>query len=146
MASDAATEEARWLSLPGKDKVQMNSKTILIVDYEESVRRVLHKTLSEQYIVLEAKDGAAAIDIARAQKPNLILMDIMMPKMDGYNATSIIKKDNETKGIPEVMLTGLGFELNKKLAETMGADGYITKPFSPQELLDAIGRFLGSSE
>ena len=145
MASDAATEEARWLSLPGKDKGQMNSKTILIVDDEESVRRVLYKTLSEQYIVLEAKDGAAAIDIARSQKPDLILMDIMMPKMDGYNATSIIKKDNETKGIPVVMLTGLGFELNKKLAETMGADGYIAKPFSPEQLRHTVGQFLESS-
>ena len=68
-------------------------------------------------------------------------MDILMPNVDGYVACSTIKTDQVTKGIPVVMLTGVGYELNKKLAEKIGADGYITKPFSLQELLDTIGQF-----
>jgi two-component system alkaline phosphatase synthesis response regulator PhoP len=120
----------------------MNNKTILIVDDEASVRSVVRKTLGDQYIVIEAKDGAAALDAIRTQRPDLILMDIMMPKMDGYKAAYTIKKNEETKGIPVVMLTGLGFELNKKLAESMGADGYMVKPFSPGQLRELVGQFL----
>ena len=69
-------------------------------------------------------------------------MDIMMPNMDGYNACSLIKTDQTTKSIPVVMLTGLVYELNKKLAEEVGADGYITKPFTTQKLLETISKFL----
>ena len=69
-------------------------------------------------------------------------MDIMMPTMDGYTACTAIKMDKATKKIPVVMLTALGHQLNKELAENTGADGYMTKPFSRQELLDAITQFL----
>ncbi len=124
----------------------MSGKTVLIVDDEESVRRVVRKTLSEKYDVLEARDGEEAINVAQSQKPNLILMDIMMPRMDGYVACSTIKADKSTRGIPVVMLTGLGFKLNKKLAQTIGADGYITKPFNIDELRRQVKRHLGLNE
>ena len=68
-----------------------------------------------------------------------------MPKMDGYSAVSILKTDEATKHIPIVMLTAVNQELNKKLAERVGADGYITKPFSRRDLLDMIGKFLGDT-
>jgi len=94
-------------------------------------------------IVLEAKDGQAAVDIARRQEPDFILMDIMMPNMDGYTACHVIKNDPVTKAIPVVMLTALGQELNVKLGQEMGADGYITKPFSADELLRQVKQVLG---
>jgi two-component system alkaline phosphatase synthesis response regulator PhoP len=94
----------------------MEKKKILIVDDEPSVRLLVSSMLGTDHIVIEANDGGEAVDIAQSQKPDLIFMDIM--------------------------LTAVGYELNKKLAEEVGADGYITKPFDSQELLDTITRFL----
>lgn len=115
---------------------------MLVVDDEENVRLLLRSMLSNKYIVLEAKDGEVAIDIARSQRPDIILMDIMMPNIDGYTACHTIKQDPATRTIPVVMLTAVGQELNKKLANEMGTSGYVTKPFSPRDLLDTIDRFL----
>jgi len=120
--------------------------TILVVDDEESVRRVVVRMLGDEYVVLEATNGWEAVDIAHRHQPDIILMDIMMPKMDGYIACSKIKTDQATKHIPIVMLTAVGQELNKKLARTMGAEGYITKPFTQQDLLDAIYRLVKSAK
>jgi CheY-like chemotaxis protein len=124
----------------------MSGKKILIVDDEVNIRLLVSSMLGKDYIVLKAGDGEEAIKITRNQKPDLILMDIMMPKVDGYTACHTIKQDPATKTIPIVMLTALGQELNVKLAKQTGADGYITKPFSPQDLLDAIDRLLKSPE
>ncbi len=115
---------------------------ILIVDDEQNIRLLVRKFLTDKFTVLEAIDGEEAVEMARKHRPNLILMDILMPKMGGYDACSMIKNDQSTKRIPVFMLTGLGFELNKKFAEAVGADGYITKPFTSEQLLDTIGKFL----
>lgn len=120
----------------------MRKKKILVVDDEENVRRLVRRILGKENIILEAGDGEITLDIARSQKPDLILMDISMPKMDGYTACYKLKNNEVTKAIPVVMLTGIGFALNKKLADEVGAVGYITKPFSPQELLDVVSQFL----
>jgi CheY-like chemotaxis protein len=124
---------------------QTDKRKILIVDDEPNVRRLVHTILSKDFIVLEAEDGRQAIDIACTQKPDLILMDIMMPRVDGYTACSAIKNDPTTKSIPVLMLTAVGFELNVKLSQQMGADAYITKPFNSQALLDKIAQFLPAS-
>ena len=121
----------------------MYGKTVLIADDEENIRRLVRNMLGEQYTVLEAQDGEVAVDIARSQKPDLILIDLMMPKMDGYTACLSIKTDQATKEIPVVILTGIGNEFNKKFAQEMGADGYITKPFSADELLLQVKQVLG---
>lgn len=115
---------------------------ILIADDELSIRSLVHRMLTKYFVVLEAGNGEDAVRIARAQKPDLILMDIMMPKLDGNTACSMIKQDEITNKIPVIMLTGLSYELNKKLATVMGADAYMTKPFSLQQLLDTIAQFL----
>lgn len=117
---------------------------ILIADDEQPIRSLVKRLLGATYIVLEAADGEAAVDMARKHKPALILMDILMPKMSGYAALRAIKTDPVTKGIPVVMLTGLDSELDKKLSKQMGADGYITKPFSLQDLKKTIGRLVKS--
>ena len=121
----------------------MDKKKILIADDEPTIRLMVRKMLDKDYIVLEATNGEEAVDIAKGQKPDIILMDIMMPKMDGYNACFKIKDDRATKAIPVVILTAVGHELNKKYAVEMGADGYITKPFTADMLLDQIRQILG---
>ncbi len=120
----------------------MDKKKILIVDDEPNIRLLVSGILSHDYIVIAASDGEEAIALARRQKPDLILMDIMMPKMDGYVACSILKADPVTRTVLVVMLTGIGHELNKKLAKEVGADGYITKPFSRAELLEVVTHLL----
>lgn len=121
-------------------------KKILIVDDEENIRRLLRSLLGSKYIVLEAKDGEVAIDMARSHRPDIILMDILMPNIDGYTACHTIKQDPTTKTIPVVMVTAIGHELNKRLAKEIGADGYITKPFKLQDLLSTVDGFLTDSK
>ena len=120
----------------------MKKTCILVADDEQTIRLLMRRLLSDKFTVLEASDGKEAVDLARKHKPSLILMDIIMPNMDGYNACSMIKTDKATTGIPVVMLTGLDYELNKKLAKAIGADDYITKPFTLEKLLNTIGKFL----
>lgn len=124
----------------------MDKKKVLIVDDEEHIRLLVCSILGKKYIVTEVSNGEEAINIARRQKPDLILTDILMPKVDGYTACSAIKKDKETKAISVVMLTGIGYELNKKFSQEIGADGYITKPFSPQDLLHTVSQLLPVNE
>ena len=119
-----------------------NKKKVLIVDDEPNVRRLSRKILSNIFDVVEAEDGKQAIEIAVTQQPDIILMDMMMPKMDGLTACHAIKKDPTTKSIPVIMVTAIGFELNIKLSQQMGDTGYVTKPFSSQDLLDKIGEVL----
>jgi CheY-like chemotaxis protein len=130
--------------LEGRTEVeQTNKKTVLIVDDELGIRRLVRKILNNDYAVLEAQNGEEAVNMAHTEKPDIVLMDIMMPKVDGLTACSAIKKDQATKGIPVVMLTAVSYELNKKLAENVAAaNAYITKPFSSQELLSIIGQLL----
>ncbi len=123
---------------------ETDPKRILVVDDDLVDRILLRKILSKNYIVTEASNGKEALDLARSEKPALILMDIMMPEIDGYSACSMIKRDPLTAEIPVVMLTGLKSELNIRLAGEMGASGYLTKPFNQQELLDTIDQLLCS--
>jgi CheY-like chemotaxis protein len=121
------------------------SKKVLIVDDEMTVRRLVKRLLSKEYNVIEAENGIEAIDIAKNQKPDLILMDMMMPKMDGLSACYAIKKDVATSQIPVVMLSAITHDLNKRLSENvMGANGYITKPFNPVELISTIRSLLNN--
>jgi DNA-binding response OmpR family regulator len=116
----------------------MDRKKVLIVDDELTIRRLVRSTLSTDYTILEAGNGEEAISITRTEKPALILMDIFMPKLDGYTACHAIKTDSAIKDVPVVMLTGAGYQLNRKLGQNMGAADYITKPFELQELRDKV--------
>jgi two-component system alkaline phosphatase synthesis response regulator PhoP len=120
----------------------MDKKKILIADDEVSIRLSVGRLLENDYVVLEAANGAEAVEIAKGQQPDLILMDLIMPKMDGYTACAQIKADKETRGIPVIVLTAIGHELNKKYATEMGAAGYLTKPFNIKELLKLITTLL----
>ena len=123
----------------------MERRKVLIADDEDGVRYVVRNMLGKEYIVIEAEDGETAVDIAKTQSPDLILMDIMMPKLDGVGACNILKSDSCTKEIPVIMLTARKHRLDQEYAEGMGADGYITKPFRQRDLLDIINRYLPTS-
>jgi two-component system, OmpR family, alkaline phosphatase synthesis response regulator PhoP len=122
-------------------------KKIMVVDDEQNVRQLVRRILEKSYTVVEAQNGLEAVDTVKTQKPDLILMDMMMPEMDGLSACFVLKQDLETASIPVVMLTAITHELNKKMSENvMGAKGYITKPFTPMELLSTINEILTKEE
>jgi len=125
---------------------QLCVNKILIADDEPSVRLLVKRLLIKNYIVLEASNGEEAVNIARTEQPDLILMDILMPKMDGYTACYMIKTDEATKDIPVIMLTAVAHKLNKQLSQAMDADGYMTKPFSFEDLIDTVNQFLPVSQ
>lgn len=118
-----------------------HKRKILVVDDEPNVRKLL-RTLLRNYTVVEAEDGEKAVEIAGAEKPDLILMDIMMPKMDGYTSCHALKREPATRSIPIIILTAIDLKLNLQLGKEIGADGYITKPFNSQDLLDNIAQVL----
>jgi CheY-like chemotaxis protein len=119
-----------------------SKKTIIIADDEPTIRLLVSNILGKSYNILTAAEGQEVLYTVAQNRPDLILMDIMMPTMDGYSACASLKKDAETADIPIVMLTGVGHVLNKVLAEWMGVDGYITKPFTSQELRDTVQKYL----
>jgi two-component system, cell cycle response regulator DivK len=94
------------------------------------------------HTVLEAADAEAGLSRARAEQPDLILMDIQLPGMDGLQATALLKKDGATRAIPVVALTALAMKGDKERILEAGCDGYIAKPMAYQVLLDAVARFL----
>jgi CheY-like chemotaxis protein len=122
----------------------MTSKQkILVVDDDEQSRELMEAMLTPHgYDVVTAENGEIGVTLATRDKPSLILLDIMMPVIDGYVALSMMKKDPAISGIPVIMVTALGYDLNKKLADRLGAAGYITKPVSLSALLKEVGRCL----
>jgi two-component system alkaline phosphatase synthesis response regulator PhoP len=123
-----------------------NKKTLIIADDEPTIRLLVTSILGKSYNMITAANGQEVLDIVSRNRPDLVLMDIMMPTMDGYSACASLKKDPETADIPVVMLTGVGHELNKVLAEQMGAEGYITKPFSAEDLKEMVKKHLSAAE
>jgi CheY-like chemotaxis protein len=122
------------------------AKVVLVVEDDPKSMKVARDLLAMSgYSTIQASDGAQGVELARAQKPDLVLMDIMMPKMDGYTACHAIKSDKATKDIPVIMVTAVGFDLNRQLAERVGASAYVTKPIDREELMKTIGQFLGAS-
>ncbi|MBE5819270.1 MAG: response regulator transcription factor [Clostridiales bacterium] len=118
------------------EQTNENKKTILIVDDEKPIVDILVYNLEKEgYKTLEANDGLTAVDIALSQKPDLILLDIMLPKMDGL---TVCKKVRATLNVPILMLTAKDEEIDKILGLELGADDYITKPFSVRELMARI--------
>ena len=121
-----------------------NQKTILIVDDEQPIVDILVYNLNKEgYNTLEANDGVTAVDIALEKKPDLILLDIMLPKMDGL---TVCKKIRTKYNMPILMLTAKDEEIDKILGLELGADDYITKPFSVRELMARIKANLRKAE
>ncbi|HCF70270.1 MAG TPA: DNA-binding response regulator [Syntrophomonas sp.] len=112
---------------------------ILVVDDETYIVELVKFNLEKEgYRVFVAYDGIAALNIAREQKPDLIILDIMLPNLDGLEVCRSLKHDEELKAIPIVMLTAKGEEVDTIVGLEMGADDYIKKPFSPRELVARV--------
>jgi len=123
---------------------EKEKKTILIVDDEKPIVDILVYNLEKEgYKTLEANDGLAAIDIALEKRPDLILLDIMLPKMDGL---SVCKRIRHSMNVPILMLTAKDEEIDKILGLELGADDYVTKPFSVRELMARIKANLRKAE
>ncbi len=119
---------------------------ILVVDDEVNITQILEFSIgAEGYEVITAANGEEAIDKARREQPDLIILDIMMPKIDGYEACRILKANPLTKSIPVVLLTAKGRDIDKRLGYEVGATDYIVKPFSPNKLVDRIHQLLVGS-
>ncbi|MCX7924096.1 MAG: response regulator transcription factor [Clostridia bacterium] len=112
------------------------NKKILIVDDEKNIVDILRFNLKKEgFETIEAYDGEQAVEMALSQKPDLILLDIMLPKMDGF---TVCRKLRQTLSTPILMLTAKEEEVDKVLGLELGADDYITKPFSPRELMARV--------
>lgn len=120
-------------------------KIILLADDEEQVRTLLAATIgsNERYVLFEARDGIEALKVARQKKPDLILLDVLMPGMDGFEVCRQLKTCQDSKSAAVVMLTAVADEAERRKACLMGADGYFTKPFSPSALLRKLEEVLG---
>lgn len=125
-------------------KVEENKKKILVVDDEKPIRDILVYNLQKEgYDVLEAEDGEKAIEFAIANKPDLILLDIMLPKVDGL---TVCKRLRHTLNVPILILSAKDEEIDKILGLELGADDYITKPFSVRELMARVKANLRKAE
>lgn len=119
--------------------------TLLIVDDEAGVRALVRMTLDGAgYRILEAENGEEAIDLARQHRPDLMLLDVMMPDRSGIDVCRELKADLATAGITIVMLTAKAQNNDVGEAENAGADGYFTKPFSPIALVRRVEAILGA--
>ena len=117
---------------------------VLIADDEERIRGLVLATLGadERYSVLTAVDGADAVSICQAERPDLLFLDLLMPKMDGYAVCRELKNSTETSAIKIVMLTAMTQESNRRTAMKLGADDFVTKPFSPMALAAKVEELL----
>jgi len=121
----------------------MAKKRILVVDDEaELVKAIQIRLERADYEVLVAYDGQEALDKARRERPDLIVLDLMLPKINGYKVCRLLKFDEKYKKIPIVMLTARAQESDKKLGHETGADVYITKPFQHEVVLAKIKELL----
>ncbi|GAB4523198.1 MAG: hypothetical protein Kow00133_11070 [Amphiplicatus sp.] len=114
------------------------TRVLVVDDLEVNVLLLKAKLSAANYSVLSAESGAKAIETARAEHPDIILLDVMMPGMDGYQACKILKNTPETSDIPVVMVTALDGESDMEAGFRAGADGYITKPVNDKLLFSQI--------
>lgn len=114
-------------------------RRILLADDDPGVRRLIWTTLgSQDFDVLQAVDGEEALHMARQEHPELVLLDVNMPKLDGFQVCQSLKSDPETSGIKVVMITARGTDVDRARGREVGADDYFIKPFSPIQLLNKV--------
>jgi two-component system, cell cycle response regulator DivK len=119
------------------------NKRILMVEDTEDNRQILRDLFAAtDYELIEATDGAAGLAMAQAHKPDLILMDIQLPVLDGYETTRRLKADPALRDIPVIAVTSYALSGDETKARAAGCDAYVTKPFSPRLLLAKVREFL----
>jgi two-component system cell cycle response regulator DivK len=121
------------------------TKRILMVEDTEDNRQIIRDLMeSVGYDLIEAEDGAAGVAMATEHRPDLILMDIQLPVMDGYEASRRIKANPELRHIPIIAVTSYALAGDETKTKAAGCDGYVAKPFSPRQLLAKMNEFLDS--
>ncbi|MBL8733473.1 MAG: response regulator [Planctomycetes bacterium] len=122
----------------------MSKARILVVDDEPFICRSLTFVLrKDDYEVFEARNGEEALAAIRTHKPDLVFLDVMMPKMNGFQVTEQVRADATLDGVKIVLLTAKGQECDREVGKTAGANDYMTKPFSPTRILDRVREMLG---
>jgi len=121
----------------------MDKKRILVVDDEEDILNILRFRLeANNYEVLVASDGQEGLNKARSEKPDLMILDLMLPKLDGYKVCRMLKFDEAYKSMPIIIFTARAQKKDEELSMEMGADAYISKPFEPEILLSRMKELL----
>src|SRR5437667_7324553 len=123
----------------------MKPKILVVDDEPDAVEMIEFNLKANGYDVISAAGGEEALRKARALLPKLILLDVMLPEVDGMEVCKILRRDPQTSGIPIVMLTAKAAEIDRVLGLELGADDYVTKPFSPRELLLRVKKLLQRS-
>jgi len=120
------------------------TKTVLLVEDNED-NLIVYRTILDHvgYRVIEARDGEEGVARARADQPDLILMDVSLPKMDGWEATRRIKADADTREIPIIAVTAHALDDDREKATQVGCDGYLAKPVAPRRVVEEVERFIG---
>jgi two-component system, cell cycle response regulator DivK len=119
------------------------SKRILVVEDQPDGRQIIRDMLAGTgYEITEAENGEEALAAIAKQRPDLILMDIQLPIMDGYTATRLIKTDPALRSIPIIAVTSYALAVEERKARAAGCDDYVTKPFSPRQLLAKIRQYM----
>ncbi len=123
----------------------MEANKILISEDSTSIREMLTVLFEEEgYTVISAEDGIEALNKARSERPDLIVLDLMMPRMDGFKVCRMLKFDESYKDIPILMLTARSSANDRLMGEEVGADAYLIKPFEPDELLKEVEELLSN--
>jgi len=127
-----------------KEKIKKGTNKILIIDDEEDTVMMVKMYLEHhRYEIITAGDGQEGLEKAKTEKPDLIVLDLMLPKIDGYKVCGLLKKDSRYAKIPVIMFTAKAQEKDIKLGQEVGADAYITKPLEPEVLLLKIEELIG---
>jgi DNA-binding response OmpR family regulator len=127
-----------------EDRVERERPVVLAADDDEDVLELIAFRLEHSgYTVLQARDGQEALDLARTSRPDLAVLDVMMPKIDGFEVTRRLRADDSTTRMPIILLTARTQEADVQRGFDAGADDYIRKPFSPQELRARVQAILG---
>ena len=122
----------------------MPDATVLVVDDDPIIQRLLQMNFEmEGYTVVTASDGVEGLERARDSSPDLIVLDVMMPRMNGLEVTAALKADDALAGIPILLLSAKAQESDVQAGIQAGAEGYMTKPFEPIELLQRVAELLG---
>ncbi len=121
----------------------MSKKKILVVDDSKVASMTTNMVLASRYECVTADNGAIAVEMALAEKPDLILMDVVMPIMDGFEACRMIRARAETNGIPIIMVTTRGEAINVEAGYESGCNDYVTKPIDRAELLTKVENLIG---
>jgi DNA-binding response OmpR family regulator len=122
--------------------VWMGKKKVLIVEDEKSILDAQAMILEDEYEIIKAKDGEEGFKLAKKHMPDLVVLDLMLPKRGGYDLSFSFRQEKDFQNLKILMVTALGQEIDKRKGVMVGADAYMTKPFEPDELLSKVKSLL----